>query len=179
VDAQPIAVAPDGASIGWQVTAAGLASVTGRVHVEVAAQQALVVFVADKVQRHGWDGLRAIDSDLVRDSISLSTVHFVGFACHTFVLSALRLRVHDGSGNGMRSMRHWSPIDSMAAVICRRRGRRSNTPHFSRFSGNQRTRDAGRALGHCLQPMITGGAARAAPPVISRSSRTRSPPAAG
>jgi hypothetical protein len=122
---------------------------------------------------------KLIDSDLVRDSISLSTVHFVGFACRTFVLSALRLRVHDGSGNGMRSMRHWSPIDSMAAVICRRRGRRSNTPHFSRFSGNQRTRDAGRALGHRLQPMITGGAARAAPPVISRSSRTRSPPAAG
>jgi hypothetical protein len=31
----------------------------------------------------------------INDSIYKSSVHFVGFACRTAVLSALRLRVHE------------------------------------------------------------------------------------
>jgi len=52
-------VAPDGARFGAEVAAAGLAAVPWRIGVEVAADEALVVLVADEVQRHRRNGLRA------------------------------------------------------------------------------------------------------------------------
>src|SRR6218665_1764987 len=40
-------------------------------------------------------------------SLPQSSVPFVGFACRTFVLPALRLRVHERFGNGITP---WTPI---------------------------------------------------------------------
>src|SRR5690606_3228968 len=61
-----VAVAPDGAGLGAEVAAAGPAAVAGREAVEVAADEALVLGVADEAQRHRGNGLHAHEfADLV------------------------------------------------------------------------------------------------------------------